>query len=208
VRHWRVFWGRITSASDAWSFSLVFLSAGFGALFSGVSLRSLPLCSMYYRYISGSALWESPRERKVRARRSTPLNVTQVLPYGQSRIPRNLRQDASWQHLPLPLLLCPPSPVASKVIRPVGRCTLSNFERPPLRRIEGADAESLRNPRRWGALRKRVSRCPRSPQTCNGKRPSSPARAPAGRGSQSPVPLAYLDGQTRIAAQLDRQAVH
>ena len=91
-----------------------------------VFLRAL--CYMYYRYISGSALWESPRERKVRAR--TPLNVTQVLPYGQSRVPRNLRQDASWQHLPLPLLLCPPSPVASKVIRPVGRCTLSNFERP------------------------------------------------------------------------------
>src|SRR5215208_3020881 len=43
VRHWRVFWGRITSASDARSFSLVFLSAGFGALCSGVSSRSLPL---------------------------------------------------------------------------------------------------------------------------------------------------------------------
>jgi hypothetical protein len=139
----------------------------------------------------------------------TPLNVTQVLPYGQSRVPRNLRQDASWQHLPLPLLLCPPSPVASKVIRPVAAGVPSRTSNaPPLRRIEGADAESLRNPRRWGALRKRVSRCPRSPQTCNGKRPSSPARAPAGRGSQSPVPLAYLDGQTRIAAQLDRQAVH
>jgi hypothetical protein len=128
VRNWRVFWGRITSASDARSSSLVFLSAGFGALCSGVSSRSLPLCYMYYRYISGSALWESPREREVRAR--TPRNVTQVLPYGQSRVPRNLRQDASWEHLPLPLLLCPPSPVASKVIRPVGRCALLNFERP------------------------------------------------------------------------------
>ena len=53
VRHWRVFWGRITSASDAWSFSLVFLSAGFGALCSGVSSCPLPLCYMYYRYISG-----------------------------------------------------------------------------------------------------------------------------------------------------------
>ena len=52
------------------------------------------------------------------------------------------------------------------------------------------------------------SRTSNAVQTCNGKRPSSPARAPAGRGSQSPVPLAYLDGQTRIAAQLDRQAVH
>jgi len=72
------------------------LSAGFGASctgVTGVSLRSLPLYRMYYRYISGSALWESPREREVRAR--TPLNVTQVLPYGQSRVPRNLRQDAS-----------------------------------------------------------------------------------------------------------------
>ena len=128
VRHWRVFWGRIASASDARSFSLVFLSAGFGALCSGVSSCPLPLCYMYYRYISGSALWESPREREVRAR--TPLNVTQVLPYGQSRVPRNLRQDASWEHLPLPLLLCPSSPVASKVIRPVGRCALPNFERP------------------------------------------------------------------------------
>lgn len=50
---------------------------------SGTSLRSLPLYCMYYRYISGSALWE-----------------------------------------------CPPSPVASKVIRPVGGCALPNFERP------------------------------------------------------------------------------
>ena len=73
VRHWRVFWGRIASASDARSFSLVFLSAGFGALCSGVSSRSLPLCYMYYRYISGSALWESPREREVRAHRATSL---------------------------------------------------------------------------------------------------------------------------------------
>ena len=65
------------------------LSAGFGASCTGVSLRSLPLYCMYYRYISGSALWESPREREVRAR--TPRNVTQVLPYGRSRVPRNLR---------------------------------------------------------------------------------------------------------------------
>src|SRR5215208_4514232 len=44
---------------------------------------------------------------KVRAR--TPRNVTtQVLPYGQSRVPRNLGQDASWEHLPLPLLPWPP----------------------------------------------------------------------------------------------------
>jgi hypothetical protein len=59
------------------------LSAGFGASCTGVSLRSLSLYCMYYRYISGSALWE-----------------------------------------------CPPSPVASKVIRPVGGCALPNFERP------------------------------------------------------------------------------
>ena len=50
------FWGRITSASDARTFSLVFLSAGFGALCSGVSSRFLPLSCTYYRYISGSAL--------------------------------------------------------------------------------------------------------------------------------------------------------
>src|SRR5829696_1016467 len=118
---------------DARTFSLVFLSAGFGALCSGVSwcflvfLRASASLLEYYRYISGSALWESPREREVCAR--TPRNVTtQVLPYGQSRVPRNLRQDASWEPLPLPLLLCPPSPVASKVIRPVGRCALPNFE--------------------------------------------------------------------------------
>jgi hypothetical protein len=159
----------------------------------------LPLCCMYYRYISGSALWESLREREVRAR--TPRNVTtQVLPYGQSRVPRNLRQDASWEHLPLPLLLCPLSPVASKVIRPVGRWAL------PILQVQMRKAHGTQDV--GGALRKRVSRCPRSSQTCNGKRPSSPARAPAGRGSQSLVPLAYLDGQTRIAAQLDRQAVH
>jgi hypothetical protein len=77
-----------------------------GASFGAGGLP-LPLCYMYYRYISGSAaLWESPREREVRA--CAPRNVTQVLPYGQSRVPRNLRQDASWEHLPLPLLLCPP----------------------------------------------------------------------------------------------------
>jgi hypothetical protein len=170
----------------------------------------LPLCCMYYRYISGSALWESLREREVRAR--TPRNVTtQVLPYGQSRVPRNLRQDASWEHLPLPLLLCPLSPVASKVIRPVGRWALPNFELPSpalycVLQVQMRKAHGTQDV--GGALRKRVSRCPRSSQTCNGKRPSSPARAPAGRGSQSLVPLAYLDGQTRIAAQLDRQAVH
>jgi hypothetical protein len=72
----------------AQSFSCLFVG-WFWALCSGVSLRSLPLCCMYYRYISGSALWESPREREVRAR--TPRNVTQVLPYGRSRVPRNLR---------------------------------------------------------------------------------------------------------------------
>ena len=33
------------------------LSAGFGASCTGVSLCSLPLYCMYYRYISGSALW-------------------------------------------------------------------------------------------------------------------------------------------------------
>jgi hypothetical protein len=90
--------------SDARTFSLVFLSAGF---VFWCFFPLLPFCWMYYRYISGSALWESPREQEVRAR--TPRNVTtQVLPYGQSRVPRNLGQDASWEHLPLPLLPWPP----------------------------------------------------------------------------------------------------
>ena len=56
----------------AQSFSCLFVG-WFWALCSGVSLRPLPLCCMYYRYIDGSALWESPREREVRARRETSL---------------------------------------------------------------------------------------------------------------------------------------
>jgi hypothetical protein len=77
VRHWRVFWGRIASASDARSFSLVFLSFCRLALGLCVLVFLLALCLSAICIIDISvdklcgSLYES--EKCVRARRATSL---------------------------------------------------------------------------------------------------------------------------------------
>ena len=72
----------------AQSFSLVFLSAGFGLcgleFLCALCLSAVCIIDTSVDQLCGS-LRES--EKCVRA----PRNVTQVLPYGRSRVPRNLR---------------------------------------------------------------------------------------------------------------------
>jgi hypothetical protein len=62
-----------------------------------VFLCALSFSVLYYRYIHRLSSMGAPEMLG-----RTPQVVIRVLPYGQSRVPGSLRQDASWEHLPLP----------------------------------------------------------------------------------------------------------
>jgi hypothetical protein len=103
VHHWRVFRGRICSGAQSFrGFSLFpFCRLALG-LCVPVFLRALSFSILYYRYIHGLSSMGVSSTGAPEMLGRTPQVVTQVLPYGQSRVPGSLRQDASWEHLPLP----------------------------------------------------------------------------------------------------------